>query len=111
MGTGRSKSGTCVIESGRLIRDAVANVLPRDLAGQVVERALASAGTATVPSSHEGLVVFVRVHLVPACRASAGPESARALSSLLDSVLLGASSMDDAVDIGVSGPTRLRRVR
>ncbi|MCP6570974.1 hypothetical protein NL494_27755, partial [Klebsiella pneumoniae] len=82
---------------GRAIRDAVSRVLPADVAGQVVERALATASTAIVPSTSEGLQAFALDHLIPSCSRIAGPEAAAALLGLLEATLLCFASVDDDV--------------
>lgn len=80
-------SGARATTSGRAIRDAVEHVLPRDLAGRVVERALASAQTAIVPSDVELLRAFVDEHLLPSCATDAGELAASALRDELEPML------------------------
>jgi hypothetical protein len=89
-------SGARATTSGRAIREAVEHVLPRDLAGRVVERALASAQTATVPSEAELLRLFVREHLVPACTIDAGDAAASALVAVLDPMLDALAAIESA---------------
>lgn len=104
MGESKSRSGTRIIEPGRAIRDAVSRVLPADVAGQVVERALATASTAIVPSTSEGLRAFALDHLIPSCSRIAGPEPAAELLALLDATILQFAAIDDEIE-----PRRARR--